>query len=74
MRICSQFNLESEFDCLRGIFRKNGYPSGIVERIMNEVKQRGIGKDDDARTELTQSVRILLKLLWIGAAGRKLQR
>ena len=74
MRICSQVNLESEFDCLRGIFRKNGYPSGIVERIMNEVKQRGIGKDDDARTELTQSVRILLKLPWIGAAGRKLQR
>ena len=73
VRICSEVTLEPEFNFLRTIFRENGYPSSVVEKVMSSVKLRG-ARPDNGSYVLNQNVPILLKLPWIGAVSGKFRR
>ena len=77
VRICSQATLENELDVLRSIFRQNGYPLGVVEKVMSSVKLCRTGIENSERSDnlqLTQRVPVVLRLPWIGAVSNQFRR
>ena len=67
IKICSASTLDNERDHLRDIFRKNGYPSSVVESVMTSVlKPRG------KVTENVQLQPVVLRLPWIGDVSNRL--
>ena len=40
-KICSTACLSREFDNLRDIFHENGYPEGVVEKVIRSVVRQG---------------------------------
>ena len=66
MRICSPSVVEEEFDVLRGILLKNGYPGHLLDKwITTDRTERRIGP---------QLCPLIVRLPWLGRGTKKLVR
>ena len=72
VKICSKEMLDDELQILTDIFGQNGYPLGLVQKIMRSTvesaAQQPGRQNDDERTM------IFMRLPWIGETSRKFQK
>ena len=64
-RICSPIYLSNEIEKLKSIFEKNGYPTPIVERIIQQTLQ--VESNPSVLPEKLE--KICIRLPWLGAAS-----
>lgn len=72
IKICSESKLEEELQNLRVIFRKNGYPTELVERIMTQTTTKPPKTKE--QNEASPGSIVFLKLPWIGEISRKFKK
>ena len=71
-RICTPARLEAEIMCLKGLFVDNGYPSGLVSRLVQQMLEtaslHGAGKKDEGVEYVS------LRLPWIGPVSERFRK
>ena len=72
IKICSESKLEEELQNLRVIFRKNGYPTELVERIITQTTTKPPKTKE--QSEASPGSIVFLKLPWIGEISRKFKK
>ena len=69
LKICSQATLNDELTNLRNIFRRNGYPTDMVNRIIEStVKPPRVNGEPQAKEK---TMHVVIRLPWIGQISRK---
>ena len=70
-RICSPTALGREITTLKALFADNGYPSGLVDRIMKQTLERAFTRADGLDSEVKY---VSLRLPWIGPASSSFRK
>ena len=72
-KICSTAGLSQEFDNLHDIFHENGYPEGVVEKVIRSVLLQG---DDSVPRVMQNDDRpvVFMRLPWIGTVSDRFCR
>ena len=73
VKICSKTTLDEEIQSLRNIFRQNGYPTGVVDKIIASTIQQRAQEEATGKQATTTSdnLSVMMRLPWIGDISRK---
>lgn len=73
LKICSESTLKQELEALRMLFEKNGYPSGVVERTMQQTTDKHQRSEPAAESGHPTDF-VTLRLPWIGEISNRYRR